>query len=106
MEDEEGNVARLMLCNLEDTMVDPIFSENDILAIKQPCWTRLVDGGYHIRVDHPSDCVKLAPDDFLIPQAWKANGRCIMDKTAKEFKTAGDVHFLKKRFRAALEWYV
>ena len=51
-----------------------MITEGSVLAVKQPCWTKLVGGGYHIRVDHPSDVVLLGPSvvdvlssDALVP---------------------------------------
>ena len=104
VEDDDGNVARLTLCNLEDTLVDPMVSEGDVLAIKQPCWVRLVDGGFHIRIDHPSDWLKLESDDSLVPEPWRKERELSSSKSAKEWKTAGDMLFLKKKFRAAMDW--
>ncbi|KAL5389800.1 hypothetical protein DPSP01_002289 [Paraphaeosphaeria sporulosa] len=104
-EDETGDVARLTVCNLEDNVVDPIVTEGTILAIRQPCWTRLVDGGYHIRVDHPSDLVLLQPNDDLVPEAWRDDDGQNFKGDAAQCKKEGDMMFLKKRFRQALELY-
>ncbi|KAF1974011.1 SET domain-containing protein [Bimuria novae-zelandiae CBS 107.79] len=104
-EDETGDVARLTVCNLEDNVVDPIVTEGSILAIKQPCWTRLVDGGYHVRVDHPSDFVLLKSDDELVPEVWRSEADSVLGKDTNQCKKDGDVMFLKKRFRQALELY-
>ncbi|KAJ4301243.1 hypothetical protein N0V90_003334 [Kalmusia sp. IMI 367209] len=104
-EDETGDVARLTVCNLEDNVVDPIITEGSILAIRQPCWTRLVDGGCHIRVDHPSDFVFLKRDDDTIPEAWRNSEVTSVRKDASQCKKDGDMMFLKKRFRQALEHY-
>ncbi|KAF2463540.1 SET domain-containing protein [Lindgomyces ingoldianus] len=105
VEDEAGDVARLTVCNLEHTMIDPLISEGDILAIKQPCWSRLLDGGYHIRVDHPSDLVQLQPNDDLVNEGWRISEDMELGKDATEWKKEGDMMFLKKRFRKALKCY-
>ncbi|KAL5397756.1 hypothetical protein PMIN02_002044 [Paraphaeosphaeria minitans] len=104
-EDETGDVTRLTVCNLEDNVVDPIVTEGAIVAVRQPCWTRLVDGGYHIRVDHPSDLVLLQPYDDLVPEAWKDDDGKASNGDAAQCKRDGDKMFLKKRFRQALELY-
>lgn len=78
-------------------------TEGSIIAIRQPCWTRLVDGGHHIRVDHPSDLVLLGPDDDLVPETWKNEEGLISNTDATQCKKDGDMMFLKKRFRQALE---
>ncbi|KAL1595846.1 hypothetical protein SLS60_009536 [Paraconiothyrium brasiliense] len=104
-EDETGDVARLTVCNLEDNVVDPIVTEGSIVAIRQPCWTRLVDGGYHICVDHPSDLVLLRAEDDLIPESWRDETDSDQRNEATQCKKDGDMMFLKKRFRKALELY-
>lgn len=105
-EDEIGDVVRLTVCNLEDTVIDPIVTEGSILAVKQPCWTRLIDGGYHIRIDHPSDLTLLKPDDELVPEAWRNEADETSSLDANQCKKDGDMMFLKKRFRQALELLV
>lgn len=75
-----------------------------VLAIKQPCWSLLVDGGYHIRVDHPSDVVILKGNDTRMPQSWMNSSEVDTTKDADAWKKEGDMRFLKKRFRQALEW--
>jgi hypothetical protein len=102
VEDEEGHVARLTVCNLEDNMVDAIVTEGLVIAIKQPCWSELVDGGYHVRVDHPSDLVLLEADAKLVPRDWRKKEKIDLEKNATQWKKEGDTMFLKKRFREAL----
>lgn len=103
VEDEQGDVARFTVCNLEDNMIDPIITQGSVLAVKQPCWTRLVDGGYHIRVDHPCDVVLLRMGDSGVPSAWRNPENIDYTKDATQWKKEGDMMFLKKRFRVALE---
>lgn len=101
-EDETGDVVRLTVCNLEDNVIDPIVIQGSLLAIKQPCWSQLVDGGYHVRVDHPSDMVILKPEDDIVPETWRENNSSA-SKTPSQWKKEGDMMFLKKKFRQALE---
>lgn len=103
VEDATGEVARLTVYNLEDNFIDPIVTEGSIVAVKQPCWTRLVDGGYHIRVDHPSDLEVLKPDDEHVPETWRSEAVVSTDIDANRCKKDGDMMFLKKRFRRALD---
>ncbi|KAF2440987.1 SET domain-containing protein [Karstenula rhodostoma CBS 690.94] len=105
VEDETGDVARVTVWNLEDNVVDPIVTKGSIIAIRQPCWTRLVDGGHHIRVDHPSDLVLLRPDDDLVPETWWNDEDLVTNRDPGQCKQDGDMMFLKKRFRQALELY-
>lgn len=105
-EDETRQLARLTIWNQEDSLIEPIFPKGTIVAVKQPCWTRLLDGGYHVRVDHPSDIGILDRDSELIPekQSWKTiPSQEDMDE-GKDWKKEGDTMFLQKRFRRALVW--
>lgn len=101
VEDETGVAARLMVCNLEDTAVDPIIVRNSILAIKQPCWSRAIEDGYLIRVDHPSDLMCIGLDDELVPRKWKEEASPEIMEDCTKFKKEGDLMFLKKKFRKA-----
>ncbi|CAI6341510.1 unnamed protein product [Periconia digitata] len=105
IEDEEGHVAKLTVGNLEDSPVDPIVTENATFVVKQPCWSRLGESNYHIRVDHPSDLVLLEPGNRLIPKTWRQKEGGIATKDAAQWKKEGDMMFLKKKFRKALKLY-
>jgi hypothetical protein len=63
----------------------------------------LVHGGHHIQVDQPSDLVLLRPDNDLVPETWRSDGGPNANKDAAKCKKDGDMMFLKKRFRQALE---
>lgn len=109
VEDVSGNVARLTVCNLEDSMVDPILLESSVVAVKQPCWSALADGGYQIRVDHPCDLVFLEEGSEDVPEEWRTEA---VDEGGKEegrdsgyWRKEGDRMFLTKKFRRALDWY-
>jgi hypothetical protein len=104
VEDELSDVARLTICNLEDTFNDPTITLGSVVAVKQPCWTIAACGDYHIRVDHPSDLIILKPGDPTIPLAWRRTTNVEGAKTAAEWKKEGDMMFLKKKFRKALCW--
>lgn len=103
VEDENGDVAKLTIGNLEDSPVDPITTEDSILAVKQPSWSKIGEADYHIRVDHPSDLVLLDPEDDLVPKAWRRNDKIDAAKDASQWKKEGDMLFLKKKFRKALQ---
>ncbi|KAF2876203.1 hypothetical protein BDV95DRAFT_218944 [Massariosphaeria phaeospora] len=102
-EDEAGDAVRLTVYNLEDNIVDPILPKSTNLAIKQPCWSRLEGGGYHVRVDHPSDLVLIDSRDASLPESWRAIEKVDPTKDASQWKKEGDMMFLKKRFRSALK---
>jgi hypothetical protein len=102
-EDEAGDAARLTICNLDDSVDDPVVPKGLILAIKQPCWSKVPGGGYHIRVDHPVDVVILDPSDKRAPPAWRQDSEAQLCKDfGIQMKKASDM-VLKKRFRRALE---
>ncbi|KAH7073121.1 hypothetical protein BKA63DRAFT_577199 [Paraphoma chrysanthemicola] len=105
VEDEHGDVARLTVCNLEDSMLDPILPAGSVLVVKQPCWAIALNGGYYIRIDQPSDLVVLDPNDTIIPPHWENDTRKSASRTISEWKKEGDSMFLKKKFRQALTCY-
>jgi hypothetical protein len=106
VEDANCGVARLTVCNLDDSSSDPVIPRGSLLCVKQPCWSQSVNGGYHIRVVHPSDLMILDANSELLPPSWK-HLKVIGDKKAvMHWKQEGDRMFLKKKFRKALDWYV
>ncbi|KAF2013620.1 hypothetical protein BU24DRAFT_464383 [Aaosphaeria arxii CBS 175.79] len=105
VEDKNGDAARLTIGNLEDSMLDPLIPAATIVAIKQPCWRRQIDGGYHIRVDHPSDLVILQANDEFVPESWRSDAELDSELEGKDWKKEGDMMFLKKKFRTALQHY-
>ncbi|KAH7391710.1 hypothetical protein BKA66DRAFT_568125 [Pyrenochaeta sp. MPI-SDFR-AT-0127] len=105
VEDEFGEVARLTICNLEDSINDPIVTKDSMLLIKQPCWSLLPGGGFQIRVDQPSDLMLLSQDDKLTPDSWRVSEENEIAEDFTKWKKEGDMMFLKKRFRQALKLY-
>ena len=103
VEDKTGAVARLTVCNLEDSKIDPILPIDSVLAIKQPTWTRAPGGSYYIRVDHPSDLVCLDPEDEEVPSPWRKVQEVAPPNKVASYKREGDMMFLKKKFRKAHE---
>jgi hypothetical protein len=102
-EDEDGEAARLTICNLDDSVHDPVLPNGSILAIRHPCWTKISGRGYHIRVDHPSDLHLLDWEANGVPTAWRQGRAANPSKGAELWKREGDMMFLKKQFRRALE---
>lgn len=105
-EDESGSVARLTVCNIDDSPFDSILTKGIILIVKQPCWNIMPDGGYYIRVDHPSDLVIVSPDNDLVPDAWNIVEKEYDQMTCEKLKKEGDSMFLEKRFRKAKDMSV
>lgn len=105
VEDLSGNVARLMVSNLEDSIVDPILLKGSIIVVKQPTWNALVEGGYQIRVDHPCDLIVF--EDFgseEVPEQWREAEEESNEMDSTFWKKEGDRMFLEKKFRRALDW--
>jgi hypothetical protein len=63
------------------------------------------DGGYYIRVDHPSDLMVLDADSKSLPPSCRIHKTVGYNRTAKDWRQKGDLMFLKKKFRKALDWY-
>ncbi|KAH7401742.1 hypothetical protein DE146DRAFT_735078 [Phaeosphaeria sp. MPI-PUGE-AT-0046c] len=105
VEDENGDVARLTVCNLEDSFFDPVLARESIMVVRQPCWTITPDGSYHIRVDHPSDLLLLDSSNKIVPSTWRCKEEYSVKKTSVGWKEEGDTNFLNKKFREALACY-
>ena len=104
VEDENGNVDRIGLYNF-DTSLTPerILGRGAVIAVKEPYYKVTVDGGYTIRVDHPSDVVRLSPGDSLVPEAFAA--RFVEVKDAATLKAEGNAAYGKKDCMSALDRY-
>ncbi|KAK4958960.1 hypothetical protein LTR10_003759 [Elasticomyces elasticus] len=105
VEDERGNVDRLALYN-SDTSITPerTLPRGTIFAVKEPFYKATADGGYTIRVDHPSDLVRLAGNDDLVPPAL-APRLIELDISATALKAAGNAAYGKKDYHAAIDSY-
>lgn len=103
IEDSNGDVDRLQLYNQSnDFDVASILSSGQVVAIKEPYYKVSADGGYSIRVDHPSDIVLLSPTDSLISSSLGPNV-FELDKTALEWKDDGNAAYKRKDYFRAIE---
>lgn len=100
IEDERGDAARLTVCNLDDSVTDPVLPQGIIIGIKQPCFTLLPDGTSHIQVDHPSDIVEMDEDDPEVPQYFKSSVEGQQFDSSFWLKE-GDAMFLERKYRFA-----
>lgn len=100
VEDEHGDGARLTVCNVSDLINDSVLSKGLLIAVKQPCWSAAPEGGFYIRVDHPSDLVILESSEDVLPHRWKSN-KIVPTRTAGDWKKDGDMMFLRKKFTSA-----
>lgn len=105
IEDENGNVARLVLGFQDDSLSisGPTLPINSTVAIKEPYCKFRGDGDYIVRVDHPSDIAILRGDDAAVKliMQFVAEGK---EVTAVQWKAAGDKAYLEKNYTSAIEW--
>lgn len=105
IEEENGNVARLVLGFQDDSssMSGPSLPINSTVAIKEPYCKFSGGGDYVIRVDHPSDIAILRGDDpaVVLIMQFVAEGK---EVTATQWKVAGDKAYLEKNYASAIEW--
>ncbi|CZT13036.1 related to TPR domain protein [Rhynchosporium graminicola] len=107
VEDEAGNALTFSLyqqeCKDLKTAGD-ILKKGSVILLKEPYFKCVGDGGYGIRVDHPTDIIWLANDDPRIPSAWKMCEKDNM-KSVEEWKQEGNIHVNEGRFREAIQSY-
>ena len=105
VEDESGNVARLVIGFQDDSLSTsgPILSTNSTGAIKVPHCKFTSQGNYVIRVDHPSDIAVLRGDDpaVVLIMQFVAEGK---EVTPLQWKSAGDTAYLEKKYSSVMEW--
>lgn len=107
IEEENGNVAKLVLGFQEDSPSTSTSGSslpiNSTVAIKEPYCKFNGEGDYVIRVDHPSDIAVLRGGDpavSLIMQ-FVAEGK---EVTPMQWKSGGDKAYLEKNYASAIEW--
>lgn len=105
IEDSHGDVDRLALynCNAE-VSAESLLPTGQILAIKEPFYKQTADGGHSVRVDHPTDLVKLRTEDSMIPKGLLP--ACLEPhQTALQIKNAGNEFYKNRCFMEALDAY-
>ena len=105
IEDQDFNVDMPQTYN-GDPKIDAVhvLPKNTISAIKGPFYKTGSSGGYLVRVDRPSDLVKVAPTHESVP-AGLAPRRVELDEDALKYKNIGNAAFKKKDYLPALEAY-
>jgi tetratricopeptide (TPR) repeat protein len=104
VEDEYGDSAEISIYNERETInPDELLPIGTIIAVKEPCYKIVANGGYSIRVDHPSDVVYLDPADERVPLAWRTSST--KKVSASEYKIAGNESYAKGRYSEAAELY-
>ncbi len=105
-EDEAGNAVTFSLYQQEAENIRSAvetLKKDSVILLKEPYFKSVGDGGYGLRVDHPTDIVWLSSDDPNVPQAWRA---CKDDKTADEWKQQGNTMVKTGDFRESIKRYV
>jgi len=105
VEDANGNVDRVAVYNT-DTGITPerLLPKGAVLAVKEPFYKTTADGGYSLRVDHPSDLILLSASDALVPQQL-APRLIELDVPAPPLKVKGNDAYGKKDYHAAIDCY-
>ncbi|KAL2073601.1 hypothetical protein VTL71DRAFT_10927 [Oculimacula yallundae] len=106
-EDEAGAVLTFSLYQQECEdlkTAGEILENGSVILLKEPYFKCVGDGGYGIRVDHPTDIIWLANDDPRVPLAWKSSQKDV-GKSGEEWKQEGNGHVNEGRFREAIKSY-
>ena len=105
VEDTDGNVDRLAVYNeAEELTANQILPIDNVFAVKEPFYKTTADGGYSLRVDHPSDLIRLQSKDVLFPKEFLPRVS-EMDISAMECKDAGNAAYARKDNDLALQLY-
>ena len=107
-EDEAGDALTFSLYQQESEDVRPaanILKKDCILLLKEPYFKCVGDGGYGLRVDHPTDLVWLSSDDALVPSAWRAP-KVDQAQTGIEWKQKGNDEVKDGKFEEAVKRHV
>ncbi|KAI9049783.1 hypothetical protein LZ554_005934 [Drepanopeziza brunnea f. sp. 'monogermtubi'] len=106
-EDEAGDALSFSLYQQESEGVRPaaeILPKDTVLLLKEPYFKAVVDGGYGLRVDHPTDVVFLSDNDPRVPSSWRKSGDANTSK-AEEWKQKGNSKVQAGKYRDAVKDY-
>jgi tetratricopeptide (TPR) repeat protein len=105
IEDSKLHVDQLAVYNTDPKATpDQVLPKGTIFAIKEPYYKTAASGGYLLRVDHPSDIIRLQPNDPLVPREL-APRVLELDKGALSYKNVGNESFKNKDYLSAFEAY-
>lgn len=98
--------VRTLLIDTGDPRADPahVLPKNTLFAIKEPFYKAGADGGYIIRIDHPSDLVQLDPRLEMIPDTLRSMSS-ELSRVPAAWKTEGNVAYKKLDYLAAIHAY-
>ncbi|KAI7238082.1 hypothetical protein KC330_g2769 [Hortaea werneckii] len=104
VEDEFGSAAQLAIYNTDRLLrADELLPTDAVFAVKEP-YCEISAGGACLRVDHPSDLVRVYPGDTLMPKGLHG-GPSDLGKTPEDWKREGNADYLAKSYTAAEEAY-
>ncbi|RMZ18041.1 hypothetical protein D0860_00011 [Hortaea werneckii] len=100
VKDEFGSVAQLAIYNTDRLLkADELLPTDAVFAAKEPYYEMTFDGAC-LRVDHPSDLVRVYPGDTLMPKGFQ-RGVSELSKTPEDWKGEGNLAYLAKCYSAA-----
>lgn len=102
VEDERDEMIMLQLYHQDhpDQPLEEILVPGRIVIVREPYLKEAATGGYALRVDHVSDVEFLSSTDERIPPLWRET--LSTKRTAAGWKAAGNNHFNKSKYRAAI----
>ncbi|KAL5323956.1 hypothetical protein ACEPPN_008498 [Leptodophora sp. 'Broadleaf-Isolate-01'] len=106
-EDEAGDAVTLSLYQeeCEDLRsAGEILKKGSVILLKEPYFKCVGDGGYGLRVDHPTDIVWLSNDDPRVPPAWRDSGNSGA-RSGDEWKQEGNAYMNEGKFKEAIKSY-
>ncbi|KAI7541229.1 hypothetical protein KC331_g8702 [Hortaea werneckii] len=104
VEDEFGSAAQLAIYNTDRLLrADELLPTDAVFAVKEPYCEVTADGAC-LRVDHPSDLVRVYPGDILMPKGLHG-GPSDLSKTPEDWKREGNAAYRAKGYPAAEEAY-
>lgn len=108
VEDEKGIAVLLQLYHQPEETIVPateILSANMVCILKEPFFKCATDGTYSLRVDHPSDIIRLDGADDRIPSHWRPS-MVISDENSTDIRKQGNDAVQVKKWAEALRLYV
>lgn len=104
VKDEFGSVAQLAIYNTDRLLkTDELLPADAVFALKGP-YFEVTLGSACLRVDHPSDLVRIHPGNTLMPEDLQP-GPADLGKTPEDCKREGNLAFVAKRYPAAENAY-
>lgn len=105
-EDPTGNVDRLALYNEDPTIpAEELLPQGVVVAVKEPYYKATADGGYTIRIDHPSDMTVFHDVGPFVPLPFALPMLKLIKTPATNLKADGNNAYLRKEYRASLDCY-